>query len=61
MRLTGCAGGHEEQSVQRFVVGVEDVEVASASSWVTKIIHRPETELEAEIGKAVGQAPADQL
>ena len=28
--LIGCASEYEEQSVQRFVVGVEDVEVTSA-------------------------------
>ena len=39
--------------MQRFVVEVEDVEVTSASSWVTKRIHGHGTELEAAIGENI--------
>ena len=61
MYLTGCASECEEQNVQRFVVGVEEVEVTSASSSELKGVHRHGTELEAAIGEAVGRAPVDQL
>ena len=55
MYLTGCAGECEEQNVQRFVVGVEDVEVTSASSSELKGVHRHRTELEAGSEKRSGR------
>ena len=47
--------------MQRFVVGVEDVEVTSASSSELKRVHRHGTELEAAIREVVGRAPVNQL